>query len=107
MSLGGCGVTQRFVDYAVNLLNSASKPVHQVSWGAGTINFPSFRASGTGSPIQMVADGEDTNIDIHLVPKGAALVRFGQWPGQGDQAINGYIAIKDAAVNIRKITTIA
>lgn len=101
------GVTQRFVDYAVNLLNSASKPVHQVSWGPGTINFPSFRASGTGSPIQMVADGEDTNIDIHLVPKGAAFVRFGQWTGQGDQAINGYIAIKDAAGNIRKIPTIA
>lgn len=104
---GLSGVTQRFVDNAVNLLNSASKPVHQVSWGPGTINFPSFRASGTGSPIQIVADGEDTNIDIHLVPKGSAFVRFGQWTGQGDQAINGYIAIKDAAGNIRKIPTIA
>ena len=78
---------------------------HSVS-GAG-VNYPVVRGSGAGSPIQMLARGNDENIDIHLVPKGAAYVRFGQWSAQGDQAINGFIAIKDAAGNIRKIPTIA
>lgn len=104
---GAGGVIQRFVDHAVNLLNSASKPVHQVSWGPGTINFFSFRASGTGSPIQAVAAGDDTNVDIQLVPKGTGKIWLGQWTGQGDQAINGYIVVKDAAGNHRKIATLA
>lgn len=78
---------------------------HSVS-GAG-VNYPAVRGTGAGSPIQILARGEDANIDIHLVPKGDAYVRFGQWTAQGDQAINGFIAIKDAAGNIRKIPTIA
>lgn len=78
---------------------------HSVS-GAG-VNYPAVRGSGAGAPVQILARGSDTNIDIHLVPKGSAYIRFGQWTGQGDQAINGYIAIRDSAGNIRKIPTIA
>jgi len=53
------------------------------------------------------ANGAAANIDVRLVPKGTGAVRFGTWTSNGDAAVNGYITVKDAAGNTRKLATIA
>lgn len=45
--------------------------------------------------------------DIALTPKAASYVKFGSYVATGDVACNGYIAIKDAAGNPRKLMTTA
>jgi hypothetical protein len=60
----------------------------------------------TGSPA-LGAVGSDTNIDLQLQGKGTGLVRFGTHTGGGDTASNGYITIRDAAGNTRKLMTTA
>jgi hypothetical protein len=60
-----------------------------------------------GSPPSLSAVGSDTNIDIALFPKGAGLVRYGTHAATSDVPITGYIEIKDAAGNTRKLAVIA
>jgi hypothetical protein len=45
--------------------------------------------------------------NIYLKPEGTGLVKFGTHTGTGDVACNGYIPIKDAAGNARKLMTTA
>lgn len=63
-------------------------------------------ATTTNAPA-VYAEGSDTNIDLLLSGKGTGNVRFGTWTASGDTAVNGYITVKDAAGNTRKIATIA
>jgi hypothetical protein len=63
--------------------------------------------AATGSYPILSARGADTNIDFGITPKGTGLVRFGTWTSSADAAINGYITVKDAAGNSRKLATIA
>lgn len=51
--------------------------------------------------------GSATNIDVQLTPKGTGNVRFGTFTSNADAPVNGYITIKDAAGNTRKLATIA
>lgn len=60
----------------------------------------------TGSPT-LGAVGTDANIDLLLQGKGTGLVRFGTHTGGGDTVSNGYITIRDAAGNTRKLMTTA
>jgi hypothetical protein len=60
----------------------------------------------TGSPA-LGAVGSDTNIDLLLQGKGTGLVRFGTHTGGADTTSNGYITVRDAAGNTRKLMTTA
>lgn len=75
--------------------------------GASAVNYLAMQASATGNATQMLAAGDDTNIDIHFVPKGTGTLKFGAFTSNADAAITGYITIKDAAGNVRKLATIA
>ena len=44
--------------------------------GTGSYNFATLAESGAGLPVQILAQGEDANIDIELAPKGTGTVRF-------------------------------
>jgi hypothetical protein len=55
------------------------------------------RTAGTGSD----------NIDLLLLPAGTGNVKFGTYAAKGAEAFDGYITIKDAAGNARKIMTCA
>lgn len=68
-----------------------------------------LQASGntTGFPVDLQAVGSDANIDLQLSGKGTGVLRFGSFTASADAAVNGYISIKDAAGNVRKLATIA
>ena len=45
--------------------------------GTGTFNWATLTESGTGQPVRVLANGEDANVSIALVPKGTGGVWFG------------------------------
>lgn len=80
----------------------------------GRTNFKIYGSDGqdflvtdaiTGAPY-IGAEGLSADVDVQIIPKGNGRVRFGQFAPSGDMVITGYIEIKDAAGNIRKLATI-
>jgi hypothetical protein len=62
-------------------------------------------ATATNAPT-IGAAGSDTNIDIKLLPKGTGVVSFGSYTA-GSTSVAGYITIKDAAGNTRKLAVLS
>jgi hypothetical protein len=74
---------------------------------ASLVNYTRIVGSATGSQVLALAEGTDTNIDMELRPKGTGVLRFGTLTANADAAITGYVTIKDAAGNTRKLAVIA
>lgn len=79
----------------------------RVTIATSAVNYLNAKSSTTGNPLELAAGGSDANIDLQLTPKGTGNVRFGTYSSTGDVACNGYITIKDAAGNTRKLMTTA
>lgn len=74
---------------------------------ASGVNKLAATGSTTGNAVSLGASGSDSNIDIAITPKGTGNVKMGTWTSNADAAVNGYVTIKDAAGNSRKLATIA
>jgi hypothetical protein len=70
-------------------------------------NYLQVRNARTAIAPSFHALGDDTNIDINLITKGTGRVSYGTWVSGADAAVNGYIEIRDAAGNVRRLATIA
>lgn len=86
-----------------------SRTLLKVQGNGSTVNWLNIAAETTGSPPNIFVDtaSGDADVDIKITPKGAGVVRVGNWISNADAPINGYITIKDAAGNVRKLATIA
>lgn len=60
-----------------------------------------------GSPVEIRSRGSDTNVDLQFTPKGTGLVRFGAHSAIGAETVTGYITVKDAAGNTRKLAVVS
>jgi hypothetical protein len=49
---------------------SANSVIHATG-GASSVNYTEIKAATTGNPVQITAQGTDTNVGIQLVPKGS------------------------------------
>lgn len=72
-----------------------------------SVNYAAVNGAATGVAPSISAQGSDTNIDFAIYPKGTGTLKFGAFTSNADAAITGYITIKDAAGNVRKLATIA
>ena len=90
-----------------NFMVNNGKPILYVTGSATDVNRVQINGAVTGNHPQITADGDDTNIDLRLLPKGTGNIRFGTWTSNADAAVNGYVTIKDSAGNTRKLATIA
>lgn len=103
---GGLGM--RFSENQLQLRAGGSgKLVYQIFAPTGSVNYVSNRASTAGSAVQVMAQGDDANIDLQLLPKGLGLISMGTWASNADAPVNGYITIRDAGGTVRKLATIA
>jgi hypothetical protein len=75
--------------------------------GTSPANYIELGGSEAGSGVSVVAGGTDTDIDLNLTPKGTGNVRLGTLTANADAPITGYITIKDAGGNLRKLAVIA
>ena len=96
-----------FTNDGLQVQNEANQAAFGVSVVASTANYLQAAGVGAGSPPALQAIGSDTNIDLLFSPKGTGVVSFGFFTSNADAPINGYIGIKDAAGNFRKLATIA
>lgn len=101
LDMKGSGELQITQDFSRTLL--------KVQGGGNTVNWLNIAAEAAGSPPNIFVDNAsgDANVDIKITPKGAGVVRVGNWTSNADAPVNGYITIKDAAGNLRKLATIA
>lgn len=60
-----------------------------------------------GSLPTIRAEGENTDLDLKLQGKGGGLVRFGTRTATADAPVTGYIEIKDALGQVRKLAVIS
>jgi hypothetical protein len=88
-------------------LRTDGRRAFRASAPASAVNYPDVIGSIASSPVALRAQGSDANIDILLAPKGTSgRVRLGTFVTGSDSVTNGYIEVKDAAGNLRKIPTI-
>ena len=92
---------------ALSLLGNGGVNIAQFAHQANSVNYWQFQNAATGAHPQIIVAGSDTNIDLRLTPQGTGNVRFGTWTSNADAPVNGYITIKDASGNTRKLATIA
>ena len=74
----------------------------RASHTASAVNFLQVQGAATGGNPVISAQGSDTNIDLLLGGKGTGVVKFGTYTA-GVVAQAGYITIKDAAGNTRRL----
>lgn len=95
----------------INIVGAGEKNVVQFvdtrSVLVDAANYLRLFNSESNAPLQIVAAGTDSNIDLKLTTKGAGLVQFGTSVVTSDAPITSYIQIKDAAGNIRKLAVIS
>jgi hypothetical protein len=69
---------------------------------SAAVNYISLRGNTTGNAPSIVATGSDANIDFYLQTTGTGVLQFGTYTA-GIVAQAGYITIKDAAGNTRRL----
>jgi hypothetical protein len=106
-TVGSNGPNLTFAANALQVFSQAGAVGFEVNLVASAVNYIGISNQSTTNPPNIVAFGSDTNIDIQLTPKGTGDVRFGTFTSNADAAVNGYVTIKDAAGNVRKLATIA
>ena len=74
---------------------------------ASAVNCISVLNSITSESPQVVALGDDTDIDIWVREKGNGKVKFGRHTPSADAPVSGYIEIKDSGGTIRKLAVIS
>jgi hypothetical protein len=97
----------QFNDNFVNMLGANGKQFFRAAHAASGVNYLQVGSAAAGSSPFISALGDDTNLDINIVPKGSGVVKFGTWTSNADAAVNGYVTIKDAGGTTRKLATIA
>ena len=80
--------------------NAAFQYIFNVSDSAA--NYFAFSSSDAGTAPQIAVGGTDANIDIGLITKGTGTLRFGTYTA-GVLSATGYITIKDASGNTRRL----
>ena len=73
-----------------------------VATTASAVNYLNATGAATGSAPSIFSGGTDTNVDIALYTQGTGVLRFGTYTA-GVVAQAGYITIKDAAGNTRRL----
>lgn len=87
--------------------NGLTTRIARFLYTASAVNYLDLSQSATGQPVQIAANGSDTDVDLRLTGKGAGVLRFGAFTSSGDVACNGYITIKDSGGVSRKLMVTA
>lgn len=96
----------RFISTGVQFLGASNQNIAFIQHVASSVNYIQLVPATTGNPARVTATGSDANIDLYLTTTGTGVLRFGTHTGSADVAITGYITIKDAAGNTRKLAVI-
>src|SRR5574343_698403 len=91
----------------LNILYAGTSQSFKVQGVASGVNYVTLTGTVTGSPPSVKAEGADTNLDLLLQGKGSGVVRFGSHSALATETLSGYITVKDAAGNVRKLAVVS
>ena len=86
---------------------AAGSETLRLSKVASQVNAIEITGAATGNNPSIVARGSDADLDLSLTPKGVGNVRFGTHGAIGAETVSGFITIKDAAGNARKLAVVS
>lgn len=86
---------------------SSSNRQFQIGHIASAVNYIQATGAATGAAPSFAVGGSDTNIDLALTPKGTGVLRYGTHSALAAETVTGYITIKDAAGNSRKLAVVS
>lgn len=93
--------------FDANGLATAAVQQFRVAHTADAVNLLSAAGGAAGSSPGLTVFGNDTDIDLGLVTKGAGVVRFGTHSAIGAESVTGYITIKDSGGTLRKVAVVS
>ncbi|RIW02097.1 hypothetical protein D2T81_16705 [Azospirillum brasilense] len=91
---------------SVTLAQGTTPVFIATSYSAAAVNHLVLEARETGSGPVLRMTGPDTNIDLNLRPKGSGTVSFGAFTAAAGAAVAGYIEIKDATGQPRRLAVV-
>lgn len=105
--LGNCltpalSLNQVFVDNQIQFQNQAAKNVFRVLAPANSVNYIDVRSAVAGAAASINASGDDTNIDVAIVPKGAGLFQYGVYTA-GAPTPTGYFTMRTTAGQVLRV----
>jgi len=103
----GADVGVLFTDNTVRFRGSGGANLFRAAHVANGVNYLQVQNAATGAAPCISAQGGDTDVDIALTPSGSGKVKFGTYTALGSEVLAGYITIRDAAGNLRKVGVIA
>ena len=86
---------------------AGAKEVTRFLNAADAVNHLTNTPAAAGAAPSISVDGSDTDIDLFLAPKGAGNIKFGTHAAIDAETLTGYITIKDAAGNARKLAVVS
>lgn len=99
-------VTQQFGDNLANFIGINGKQFFRASHTTDGVNYLQVSSAATGFDPTISALGDDTDIDLFFVPKGAGRVRYGTRTATSDVPVTGYIEILDSAGTVRRLAVV-
>lgn len=79
----------------------------QIEKTASGVNGIGIRPGATGVAGELIALGNDTDIDLQLRAKGSGRIKYGTFASNADAPVTGYVEIKTDDGTIRKLAVIA
>jgi hypothetical protein len=75
--------------------------------GTAPANYADIIGAQTGGAPAITSGGTDTDVDLLLGGQGAGVVKFGTHSNVSTETLTGFITIKDAAGNSRKLGVVS
>lgn len=105
---GGDAVIQTQTATNLRFQTNGSAAQFRVAHTASAVNYVEVTGSASAAGLATItAGGTDTNIDIAITPKGSGVLKFGTHSALATETVSGYITIKDAAGNSRKVAVVS
>lgn len=97
-----------FANDEILLRGESAAQIFRVSHQTNGVNYLQVKNAATGGAPSIGAGlSSDTNVDIAFTPKGTGVLRFGTHSALGAETVTGFITIKDAAGNSRKLAVVS
>lgn len=107
VATAGKDMSIRAFDDMIRFNGTGSVSMMRVLQTASAVNYVTVTGAATGAGPIVASAGSDTDVDLKLSTKGTGVLQFGTHTAIGAETVTGYISIKDAAGNARKIAVVS
>jgi hypothetical protein len=98
----------KFVKIDSNPISLTESKLLRIDPIQNAVNNITIKASASGNPLEILAEGSDANIDITIAPKNGGVLKYNlPFNAIGSETLSGFMYIKDASGTLRKLAVIS